>query len=156
MHYYLTLILFAISSLCVAQEAVSLNINISTDTVYMDNAFRIQYSVKNGSSNGFLNPELNDFQLLQGPSRSSQMSFINGARSSEESYTYYFKPNKIGTFKIEAFTLEIDGKTYKSNSPKVIVIPNPEGLHQDPNSGQVEGLFLPLKKKKAKRKRYRI
>ncbi len=155
MRYYFTFIGLIVYSLSMAQEGISLNIYVSADTIYMENAFRIQYSVKNGSANGFQNPELKDFQLLQGPSRSSQTLFIDGTRSSEESYTYYFKPNKEGSYNLEPFELEIDGKLYTSNRPKIIVIANPDSLHQDPNTGQVEG--RPMQKKKvSKRKRFKI
>ena len=156
MRYYITLIVLMIASLSIAQDEISLNISISADMVYMDNAFRVQYTVKNGSANGFQNPDLKDFQLLQGPSRSSQMSYINGAKSSEESFTYYFKPTKEGKFKIAPFVLEINGTTYTSNSPEVLVVPNPTGLHQDPNTGQVEGGPPNPKKKPSKRKRFKI
>ena len=155
MRYYITLTALLIYSLSMAQEDISLTIIVSADTIYMENAFRVQYTVKNGSAAGFKNPELKDFQLLQGPSRSSQMSFINGAKTSEESYTYYFKPNKRGSFKIDPFELEIDGTSYISNSPIIIVAPNPDGFHQDPNTGKVEGKPLPIKKS-TKRKRFKI
>ncbi len=155
MRYYFTIIGLLIYSLSMAQGSISLNIDVSADTIYMENAFRVKYTVNNGSANGFQIPKLKDFQLLQGPSRSSQMSYINGARSSEESLTYYFKPDKKGSFKLAPFELEIDGKKYTSNNPKIIVIGNPDGLHQDPNSGQVEGRAI-LQKKVSKRKRFKI
>lgn len=155
MRYFFTLIILVAYSLGIAQGDISLNIEVSADTILMDNAFRIQYVVKNGPAKGFQVPEITEFQLLQGPSRSSQMSFINGIQSSEESYTYYFKPNTVGTFELEPFELDIDGKHYTSNSPKIIVILNPDGLHQDPNSGLIEG--QPLKQRKlSKRKRFKI
>ncbi len=138
-----------------AQDNISLSIDVSADTIYMENAFRVRYIVDNGSITGFNNPEFTDFHLLQGPSRSQHMSIINGTRSSEESVTYYFKPNKSGKFQIPPFELTIKGQSYKSNSPKIIVVPNPDGLHQDPTTGQLEGR-LNLPKKSNKRKRYKI
>jgi len=153
---YCLSIIFILSYIGVfAQDDVVLNIDVSADTIYMENAFRIQYTIKNGSANGFAPPEFAEFQLLQGPSRSSSMSFINGVKSSEESLTYYFKPTRTGTFDIAAFELTIDGKALKSNSPKVVVVPNPENLMQDPNTGRIEGRPLP-KKKSTKRKRFKI
>jgi len=155
MKYCFIIAALLIYSSSIAQGDISLSIEVSADTIYMENAFKVQYTVKNGSASGFKNPVFKDFQLLQGPSRSSQMSFINGTRSSEESYTYYFKPNKKGSFNIPPFETEIDGQTYTSNSPIVIVVDNPDGLHQDPNTGQVEGRMIP-RKKSTVRKRFKI
>lgn len=155
MKYYFTIVALFIYSMSLAQDGVSLSIEVSADTIYMENAFRIQYTVKNGQASGFQHPEFEHLQLLQGPSRSSQMSIINGARSSEESYTYYFKPNQTGSFEIPAFELEIDGQSYRSNSLEVTVVDNPDGLHQDPHTGQIEGRPVP-REKSTKRKRFKI
>jgi len=155
MRYSLSVILICSFFGLLAQDAPTLSIEVSADTIYMDNAFRIKYTVKNGSAEGFERPSLDQFDLLQGPSRSSSMSFINGVQSSEESYTYYFRPSKAGVYQIDAFELTMDGQSLKSNSPNVIVVANPDNLMQDPNTGQIEGRPLP-KKKSTKRKRYRI
>lgn len=155
MKYLVSIAFLCIQNTIMAQSDISLTIDVSADTIYMDNAFKIEYKVENGSASGFELPELPDFDLLQGPSRSSSMTFINGVQSSEESYSYYFRPTKSGTFVIQPFELTKDGKTMTSNSPKVVVVPNPNNLLQDPNTGQIEGRPLP-KKKSTKRKRFRI
>lgn len=155
MKYCLSIILLLATVGLLAQDGVELNIEISADTIYMENAFRVKYAVKNGDQNGFNPPEITDFDLLQGPSRSSSISIYNGVQSSEYTITYYFRPLKTGTFSIDAFELEVDGKTLKSNSPKIIVVDNPDNLFQDPNTGQIEGRPLP-KKKSTKRKRFKI
>jgi len=46
-----------------AQGDAVLSIDVSADTIYMENAFRIQYTVQNGSADGFQTPEMNGFEL---------------------------------------------------------------------------------------------
>jgi len=71
-------------------------------------------------------PELNDFQLLGGPSTSSSSSIqiINGktARSSKYTYTYYLSAVKDGIYTIAPATAKIKKDTYKSNAVKIEVI----------------------------------
>ena len=71
-------------------------------------------------------PELNDFQLLGGPSTSSSSSIqiINGktTRSSKYTYTYYLSALKDGIYTIAPATAKIKKDTYKSNAVKIEVI----------------------------------
>lgn len=71
-------------------------------------------------------PELNDFQLLGGPSTSSSSSIqiINGktTRSSKYTYTYYLSAVKDGIYTIAPATAKIKKDTYKSNAVKIEVI----------------------------------
>ncbi len=71
-------------------------------------------------------PELNDFQLLGGPSISSSSSIqiINGktTRSSKYTYTYYLSALKDGIYTIAPATAKIKKDTYKSNAVKIEVI----------------------------------
>ena len=155
MRYLILAIAILAHSLGNTQGAISLSIDVSADTILMANAFRLQYVIKNGEVRRFENPELKHFQLLQGPSKSSKISFINGARTSEVVFTYFFKPNKTGKFEIPAFEMEIEGEVYTSNRPSIFVVDNPDGLHQDPVSGQIEGRPLNVQKT-ARRKRFKI
>ncbi|RLD47198.1 MAG: hypothetical protein DRI86_01050 [Bacteroidetes bacterium] len=91
--------------------------------VELQQQFRVTYTCnKDGDFEG---PDFNGFQLLGGPSVSSQtsMSIVNGrtSRSSMKSYTYYLKAKKEGTIIIQAARIEIDDKIYKSNELKVVV-----------------------------------
>lgn len=148
-------LLFCLPYVANSQEAISLSINTSADTILLDNAFKIEFITENGEMNDFEPPALNDFDLLQGPSRSMSTSYINGQKSSKASYTYYLKAIKTGKFKVKAFNIIIDGKTYESNSKNIIVIDNPDKLYQDPNTGQIEG-YVKKPKKTISRKRFKI
>ncbi|MFA9390847.1 MAG: BatD family protein [Prolixibacteraceae bacterium] len=71
-------------------------------------------------------PELDNFDLLMGPSVSSSRSFqsINGKMSQSVSYTYTYilQAKKEGTFNISPASVESKRKIYQSNSLSIQVI----------------------------------
>ena len=86
--------------------------------------FRVTYTCDHDGD--FQGPEFKNFQLLGGPSVSSQtsMSIVNGrtSRSSVKSYTYYLRATKIGTYTLPAARIEIDDKIHKTVELKIEVI----------------------------------
>jgi hypothetical protein len=87
--------------------------------------FQLVYEI-NTSASELQIPELNDFQLLGGPSTgsSSSIQFINGktTRSVKYTYTYYLLATKEGIFTIPPATAKIKKDTYKSNPVKIEVV----------------------------------
>jgi hypothetical protein len=58
-------------------------------------------------------PKLVGFGVTSAGSQ-TQMSFINGRRSSSVSYNFVLTPKEVGTFEVGAASIEVDGKTYSS------------------------------------------
>ncbi|MCK5845791.1 MAG: protein BatD [Bacteroidales bacterium] len=120
----LSLILI-VSALSLAGQTVSFTIDAPSQ-VRQNEQFRVTYSCnKDGDFKGV---KFTNFQLLGGPSVSSQtsMSIVNGrtSRTSKKTYTYYLRSNKAGTFVIPAAKIEIENKIYKSAEKKIEVIKN--------------------------------
>jgi hypothetical protein len=71
-------------------------------------------------------PDLNDFELLGGPSQSHSQSVytVNGKITATSTYqfTYFFRALKEGKFNIPAATARIKNKTYQSNTTNIEVI----------------------------------
>ncbi|MFZ4456040.1 MAG: BatD family protein [Bacteroidales bacterium] len=88
--------------------------------------FRLVYSI-NADARDLRAPEIPDFQILMGPSKSSysSMQVINGSVSTEvsTSFTYILMGDKEGTFTIPAATATIGGKKYSSNAVTIKVLP---------------------------------
>ncbi len=99
--------------------------------------FQLVYRVNKSGSNLLL-PELDNFDVLMGPTTSqrSQVQIINGKVSREEEYTYTYilKANAQGTFTIPAATIEVDDKKYKSNSLEINVVEAGQEPVQTPGS----------------------
>lgn len=58
-------------------------------------------------------PDLHDFDV-QGRGRSTQMQFVNGNLSTAATYSFVLTPKHQGTINIGSATVEIDGRSYKS------------------------------------------
>lgn len=95
------------------------------NAVELGSQFRLSF-VLNTQGDNLKLPELNDFDVLMGPSTSNSTSIqmINGktTRSVTFSYTYILQAKKEGKFTIQPATIEADGKTYTSNSVTIQVV----------------------------------
>lgn len=76
--------------------------------------FQITYTF-NGQGRSFQGPDLREFNLLGGPSQSTNMQVINGNFSQSISFTYYLSGKNTGTFKIGPASIEAEGKRIASN-----------------------------------------
>jgi hypothetical protein len=97
------------------------------DAVVSGDQFRLTYTVNTQKVRDFRAPSIKGFEVLMGPSRSTQSStqIINGSVTSSSSitYTYILMAEKEGTFTIPGATINADGETKTSNSVKIKVLP---------------------------------
>lgn len=96
------------------------------EAVVMGETFRLSYTV-NAEGKDIRVPEIPDFEVLIGPSTSTNMStqIINGKMTTETSltFTYILQPKKEGTFNIAPATIKVKGANYTSNALVVKVLP---------------------------------
>ncbi len=88
--------------------------------------FRLSYTVNTHDVSNFRIGQIPDaFEVLMGPSQSSQSSFqiINGktSQSSSITFTYILSATKNGTFTIPAATITAEGNQISSNTLKITV-----------------------------------
>jgi hypothetical protein len=87
--------------------------------------FRLTYTVNTKAEN-FEPPNIQNFNILAGPSRSTSqnVSVINGqmTRTYQLQFTFVLEANKAGEFTISPAKIQVDGKTYKSKPLKIEVI----------------------------------
>lgn len=97
------------------------------DVVVSGDQFRLTFTVNTQKVKDFCAPSIKGFEVLMGPSRSSQNStqIINGKVSSSSSitYTYILMAGKEGTYNIPAASIVADGETKISNSLQIKVLP---------------------------------
>lgn len=97
------------------------------DVVVSGDQFRLTFTVNTQKVKDFRSPSIKGFEVLMGPSRSSQNStqIINGKVSSSSSitYTYILMAGKEGTYNIPAASIVADGETKISNSLQIKVLP---------------------------------
>ena len=94
-------------------------------TVVLGERFRLLFQV-NTNTNSFTPPNLSDFQILMGPSKSSSSSYniVNGnaTQTSTTGFTYYLVPKKVGTYKIASAQIKHKGQIIKSNEIIIKVV----------------------------------
>ncbi|MBN1181231.1 MAG: protein BatD [Bacteroidales bacterium] len=87
--------------------------------------FKLVYNV-NSKISKFQPPEINDFNILMGPSSSSSSSvqIINGRMSQNIniSYTYVLNASKTGKFTVGPASVIVDNKTYSTDAIEIEVI----------------------------------
>ena len=97
------------------------------EVVVSGDQFRLTFTVNTQKVRDFRAPNIKGFEVLMGPSRSTQSStqIINGNVTSTSSitFTYILMAGKEGTYKIPGATIVADGDNYTSNSVEIKVLP---------------------------------
>ncbi len=111
---------------------------MAPDVVVNGDQFRLTFTVNTQKVKEFRAPNITDFDVLMGPTRSTQSStqIINGKVSSSQSvtFTYILMANKEGTFTIPGASILADGESMTSNSVTIKVLPPDKG--SSGNGGQ--------------------
>ena len=120
------LILFTLLSLPALADKVGITAD-APDVVVSGDEFRISFTINSSKAKNFSAPAMDGFDVLMGPSRSisSSTRIINGkmTSSSNITYTYNLMAQKEGDYEIAPATVQVNGKTYKSNSLRIKVLP---------------------------------
>lgn len=114
--------------MCVTGVSAAVQVTASApDVVVVGEEFRLSYKVNTQDVSDWKVPAFTGFEVLMGPSRSSESSFqmINGRTSQTSSitFTYILSATKEGNYTFPGATVTSGGKQYKSNSLKIQVLP---------------------------------
>ena len=90
-------------------------------SVPVNQAFQLNLTVENGNGSNPRLPAMTDFQLVGGPSTSTNMQWINGNVTQSVTYSYVLKPKAEGTFKIGKASITVNGVNMESNELTVAV-----------------------------------
>lgn len=105
-----------------ADDKITFTAN-APEVVVSGDQFRLSYTVNTKKVRDFRAPNIKDFEVLMGPSRSVQYQNINGVETNTITFTYILMAGKEGTFNIPGATIVADGNNYTSNSVTVKVLP---------------------------------
>ena len=101
---------------------------------------RISYVANTQDIEDFQVGNFEGFNVLYGPStsRSSSFSMTNGrtTQSSSTTFTYTVVPTTEGTLKVPAATMKADGKSVKSGTANIEVLPASQQQSQQPSTQQ--------------------
>lgn len=134
-----------IVALCVVSSAATAQIRFTTNcpkTVSVDEPFRVSYEVNSTDVSSFSQPTFTGLECLNGPAVSVRSSsvFQNGRLISQQSttYTYMLMATKAGTYRIPATTVNVNGKTYKSQATTVKVSTATSNSHNSSSQSQAD------------------
>lgn len=111
------------------------------EVVVSGDQFRLTFTVNSQKVRDFRAPNIKGFEVLMGPSRSTQSStqIINGnvTSTSTITFTYILMAEKEGTYSIPGATIVADGNNYTSNSVSIKVLPPDQSAGQSNGRGGV-------------------
>jgi len=114
-----------------AAAQVSFTSRVNKNHVGKNEEFTLTFTV-NAMGRNFQAPDLSDFYVLRGPSRSQSTQIINFERSEEMSITYVLRPKAKGMLSIGSGTIVVDGTEYRSQ-PLTIQVSEESPRKDDPN-----------------------
>ena len=113
-----------------ADDKITFTAN-APEVVVSGDQFRLSFTVNTKKVRDFRAPNIKNFEVLMGPSRSQQYQNINGVETNTITFTYILMAGKEGTYNIPGVTIVADGNNYTSNSVDIKVLP----ADQSANSG---------------------
>ena len=124
-----------------AQEA-KFEVEVSEDSILFGNYFKVKFSLENAKAVNFTAPEFEGFKVVSGPNMTSSFSMINGQVSQSMSYTYYLEPLEVGNYYIAPASVELEDGFLETMPLPILVIPNPEGIIQQPEAEESKDDFF--------------
>lgn len=122
---FLTTLILLTTLAAVADEVTF--VTSAPKAVVVNQQFRLKYTVNRHNVKEPRLPQISDFRILSGPSRSQQSStqIINGNVTSSQSltFTYILVAEKEGEFTLPGATVSVDGNEITSNKITVKVLP---------------------------------
>ena len=110
------------------------------DAVVVGDQFRLSYTITTQEVRNFRAPSIKGFEVLMGPSRSTQSSvqIINGKTTSTQSitFTYILMAKTEGEYTIPGATVTADGNQMASNSVTIKVLPADKSAGQNQGKGK--------------------
>ena len=111
-------VLYCCSSTVYAQKFYA---QVAGTSIPMGQTMEVAFVAENTNIRGFNPPAFKDFQVVGGPNQSSSTTFINGARSSIVSFSYFITPKHEGLCVIEAASAKTDNSVFNSAQIKITV-----------------------------------
>jgi len=111
---------------------VQFKTKVSKKTLGLNERLRVDFSMNTDGDN-FKPPSFNGFDVVAGPNQSVSQSWSQGKRSFDKTFSYFLTPKRKGKIMLESASIEIEGKTYKTNTI-VINVTKEIAKPKDPNS----------------------
>jgi hypothetical protein len=88
----LLIIIFSLMTVVLSAQ-FAIKVEVSADTIQPGEYLEVTYTIENGEGK-FEGPDMTGLPLISGPNTSSSFMIINGKKTSSQSYSYVFRPQK--------------------------------------------------------------
>lgn len=134
----------ALIAICLQAWADKVNFTATApDAVAVGDQFRLSYTVSTQKVRDFRAPSIKGFDVLMGPTRSTQssMQIVNGQATSTSSitFTYILLATNEGSYSIPGATVVAEGEQLMSNSVKIKVLPADKSGQGGSDGGEAAG-----------------
>lgn len=129
------ILLFFTAGVAVAQDGPVFSVEISTDSLLLGNYLQVKFTLKNAQGEDFTPPLFEGFRTVSGPNFASSFSMVNGAVTQSVSYSFDLEPLEVGNYYIEPASIRVGEKVLETEPVEVMVVPNPDGVIQQPKTG---------------------
>lgn len=85
--------------------------------------------------------QLENLQIVSGPSQSTSIQVINGAMSQSLSFTWLVQPQKLGRARIHSATIDVGGQSLELPPAEIQVVGNPPARPQRRSNDPFDRLF---------------
>ncbi|MGH9334563.1 MAG: BatD family protein, partial [Vicinamibacteria bacterium] len=115
-------ILLALAASQALAQSIQVDATVSAERIGIEDVLELTVSISGGDAEG--EPELPTFEAFRvaGRSTSSQIQIVNGQMSSTRSYIYQLLPQREGKFEIGAVTVDVEGKTHRTEPIGIEVV----------------------------------
>ncbi len=94
--------------------------SVARDNVALNELVTVEFSM-NEDGDYFKSPSFEGFTVVSGPNQSVSISWVNGKKSFNKSYSFQLKPNKTGKLTIGSASIDIKGDVYKTQPISVTI-----------------------------------
>jgi hypothetical protein len=115
-------------------------LQLQSDTVLAGNVLQVSF-VANNVAGKFEGPAMEELNVVSGPNTSSSMSIVNGTVTQHASYSYGIYVEGIREVIIPPAYFVTSEGTLETEPTRIIVLPNPEGIIEQPPSPYQSGMF---------------
>ncbi len=128
LHRVFILLIFLIQQSLVIGQEVEFYAQADAQQIIAGNYFELTFTLENAKGDSFKPPNFEGFEVLSGPSRSTQMSIINGRTSQKMSFSYGLTIMSPGKQRIGSATIRVNGQAYKSQPIDITAVKGKEQL----------------------------
>ena len=150
-----------VSSFAIGQD---FSLSLSKDTILEGNTIKITF-VANNIEGQFEAPDLSGLKVVSGPNTSVSMTSINGETNRNATYTYLVMCDQIGEYTVLSAYYDTENGALETEPTSFLVVPNPEGIIENPPHGtnffqfefpQLNGAPKKEENKKTKKKKRKL